>query len=228
MPAPDSIPLVPDPAQPPTTRGVVLRRAAFLYDLLTPIMMFGQEQRANRRTLAALPLHPAARVLDMGCATGALTRGVARRLVAARGGLALGIDASPDMVAVARRRSASLPCRFDLVSAEALPYPDAVFDAVVSSFFLHHLDRTDKLRALREAWRVLKPGSPCLITDIDRPYNAFGRLTVATAEHLFHQPQIGENAQGILPELFAAAGFSEVQRAGRVAGYISLFVMKRT
>lgn len=228
MPARKPIPAVPDPAQPPATRGVVLRRAAYLYDLLTPLMMFGQEGRGNRRTADLLPLQPADRVLDVGCATGALTRRLARRLDPARGGLALGIDASPDMVAVARRRSTALPCcRFDIATAEALPYPDAVFDALASSFFLHHLDRTDKLRALREAWRVLKPGGPCVIADIDRPDNAFGRLTVATAEHLFHQPEIGENASGLLPELFATAGFSDIRRQAHFAGYISVFVMIR-
>jgi ubiquinone/menaquinone biosynthesis C-methylase UbiE len=227
MPAIEAIPPVPDPAHAPPTRGVVLRRAAQLYDLLTPLMMFGQEGRANRRTAELLTLQPGDRVLDVGCATGALTRRLARRLDPARGGLALGLDASPDMVAVARRRGTALPCRFDLATAEALPYPDAVFDAVVSTFFLHHLDRADKLRALCEAWRVLKPGGPCLIADIDRPDNAFGRLTVATAEHLFHQPQIGENASGMLPELFAAAGFREVRCEGRFAGYISVFVMAR-
>jgi ubiquinone/menaquinone biosynthesis C-methylase UbiE len=225
MPAPDPIAPVPDPALPPATRGVVLRRAAYLYDLLTPIMMFGQEQRANRRAVELLPRRPTDRILDVGCATGALTRLLARRLDPAGGGLALGIDASADMVTVARRRSTALPCRFDIALAEALPYPAAAFDAVVSSFFLHHLDRVDKLRALREMRRVLKPGNPCVIADIDQPYNAFGRLTVATAEHLFQQPQIGENARGMLPELFAAAGFSDVRRECRVAGYISVFVM---
>jgi SAM-dependent methyltransferase len=72
----------------------------------------------------------------------------------ARGALACGLDFSPAMLAVARQRNAAV--RFDEGDAEALPYADAGFDAVVSNFGIHHVPRP--LFALREAHRVLRPG----------------------------------------------------------------------
>jgi SAM-dependent methyltransferase len=89
------------------------------------------------------------RALDMACGPGL----VASR-AAARGATATGLDFSSAMLAVARARDAAV--RFDAGDAEALPYDDESFDAVVSNFGIHHVPRPPL--ALREAYRVLRQG----------------------------------------------------------------------
>ena len=89
------------------------------------------------------------RVLDIACGTG-----VVAAAASARGAEARGLDFSPAMLRAARTRQPALA--FDEGDAEAPPYPDGSFDAVVSNFGIHHVPRP--LLALREAWRVLRYG----------------------------------------------------------------------
>jgi SAM-dependent methyltransferase len=89
------------------------------------------------------------RVLDIGCGHGPVASAASRR-----GGLAVGLDFSSAMLAEARAAHPAL--RFDEADAEALPYYDGTFDAVVASFAIHHVPRP--AMALAEAHRVLRPG----------------------------------------------------------------------
>ena len=146
------------PERAPDTRGVVIRKGVSLYDLLSPAMLFWQEARINRRAVRLLKLSPGDRVLDLGSATGGVALEAARSLDAAAGGLAVGVDASPDMIARARRKTRGLPVRFELAAAEHLPFPDAHFTRAASTFFFHHLSADDKLSALREVRRRAKIG----------------------------------------------------------------------
>ncbi|MFZ0743153.1 MAG: class I SAM-dependent methyltransferase [Terracidiphilus sp.] len=87
------------------------------------------------------------RILDLGCGDGQLTLHIA-----ATGALVRGVDASPQMVASARLRGIEA----DQSAAEALPYSDAVFDAVFSNAALHWMRDQDAM--LDQVHRVLKPG----------------------------------------------------------------------
>ena len=92
-----------------------------------------------------------ARVLDVGCGTGAATVAAAAR--AGPDGRVVGLDPNPGMLAVARRHPG---IAWVEGRAEALPFPDAAFDAVVSQFAMMFFD--DRVAALREMQRVLAPG----------------------------------------------------------------------
>jgi SAM-dependent methyltransferase len=89
------------------------------------------------------------RMLDVACGPGFLASGGRER-----GAVARGIDFSPAMLAVAGARDADV--QFDEGDAEALPYADGSFDAVVANFGIHHVPRPGL--ALREAYRVLREG----------------------------------------------------------------------
>jgi len=93
-------------------------------------------------------------VLDVGCGVGAFLR-----LVAERGGVPSGVDASEALIAVARRRLPTADLRVG--DMEALPYADDAFDLVTgfNAFFFAN----DIVAALREAGRVAKPGAPVVI-----------------------------------------------------------------
>lgn len=208
----------------PVTRGRTLDHAAGVYDWLAPVMTLGQEGRYRKRVLGLLGLRGGERVLDVGCGTGVLTCLIARRLTLP-GALAVGLDAAPQMVHVARRRPEAREARvrFDVGVAESLAYPDAEFDAAVSTFFFHHIDAELKRRSLQELYRVLKPGGRLIIVDVDVPSNWFGALCAWSGYWLFKQEEIRENIRGELRRALAETPFREVQRVARYSGYVSVF-----
>jgi SAM-dependent methyltransferase len=113
-----------------------------------------QQMPGYEEALRRVELRPGQRVLDVGCGAG-----IFLHLVAERGGMAFGLDASEALVELARRRAPEAEVRVG--DMEALPYDDDVFDAVTgfnSLFFA-----TDFVAALREARRVAKPGAPIVI-----------------------------------------------------------------
>jgi ubiquinone/menaquinone biosynthesis C-methylase UbiE len=150
----------------------------------------------------------ATRLLDVCCGTGVVTVAAA-----GRGADASGMDFSNAMLDQARRVHARL--RFDEGDAEALPYADGSFEAVVSNFGIHHIAHSD--RAMAEARRVLRPGGRLAITNWAAPAEniAWGLLFDAIRAHgdlqAANAPPSGGNLQ--TPEaalrLLAEAGFSE-------------------
>src|ERR1700751_172459 len=100
------------------------------------------------------------RVLDVCCGP-ALVTGAA----VARGAIAAGLDFSPAMLAIAR--AAQPHVEFSQGDAEALPYADGAFDAVVANFGLHHVPHPTA--ALAEMHRVLAPGGRAAFTVWPRP-----------------------------------------------------------
>ena len=117
-------------------------------DLFVPALF---EQWTSRIAESA-GVGPGQRVLDVACGTGVLSREVARRV--GDDGHAAGLDLLPGMLEVARRFAPDIEWRQG--SAEALPYPDESFDAVVSQFGMMFFP--DPGKALREMLRVLMPG----------------------------------------------------------------------
>jgi arsenite methyltransferase len=113
------------------------------------------------------------RVLDVGCGTGVVTRDVAAR-VGARG-IAVGVDPSHALLAVARRRtrtedSGARPT-FRHGDGLALPFPSASFDVTLAVTVLLHVPASD--RVLGEMVRVTRPGGRVAVLDQD-----FGTLAL--------------------------------------------------
>jgi len=103
--------------------------------------------------VARLVLEPDVHVLDIACGTGNVTLPLARR-----GATVTGLDMTPHLLEEARARAASegLNIRFDEGFAEALPYPDASFDMVVSMFGIMFSPAPETVAS--EMARVLRPG----------------------------------------------------------------------
>jgi ubiquinone/menaquinone biosynthesis C-methylase UbiE len=110
-------------------------------------------------------LYPEDAVLDIGCGAGVDSL-VAARIVGP-GGRVVGIDVTFVMLEQARAHLARLSwpqVSFQVADAEALPFPDNDFDAVISNGVFNLT--LNKAKALEEAHRVLKPGGRLMLADM--------------------------------------------------------------
>ena len=115
------------------------------YDRYARLLSFGQDPRWRRFMVSRVPA--GSRVLDVATGTGA----VALELQA-RGCTVLGLDQSPEMLAVARARG--LEVREG--RAESLPFGDGEFDALTFTYLLRYV--ADPAATLHELARVVRPG----------------------------------------------------------------------
>jgi SAM-dependent methyltransferase len=113
-----------------------------------------QQIPTYEEALRRVGLSAGQRVLDVGCGSG-----VFLRVAADRGARVFGLDASAQLLEVARRRLPDADLRVG--DMQFLPYEDDSFDVVAgfNSFFF----AADMTAALREAGRVAKPGAPVVI-----------------------------------------------------------------
>lgn len=100
--------------------------------------------------MAAAELAGARRILDVGCGDGQ----VSRLAVAGGAELVIGIDPTWNQVSVAHQRGGGAV--FGRAGADALPFPDESFDAVVACLVFEHIEAVDA--AIAEVARVLVPG----------------------------------------------------------------------
>lgn len=148
------------------TAGRVLHRATG-YDLLLKLLWFGRERAFREKVLLLARLQPGESVLDVGCGTGTLAIAATRQV--GPGGSVHAIDASPEMLARAKKKAQRVSAKivFQNALAEALPFPDAQFDLVTTTVMLHHLPKKTRQACISEICRVLKPGGRVLAVDFD-------------------------------------------------------------
>jgi len=125
------------------------------YDVFTP--------QANEALIAAFVrlsgLPAEARVADLGCGSGAFTK-----LLRRRGYRSIGLDISPKLIELGRRKYPGI--EFLEGDVERLPFPDASFDGVLLAGIVHHFP--DPSRCAAEVFRVLRPGGRFVAFDPNR------------------------------------------------------------
>jgi 2-polyprenyl-6-hydroxyphenyl methylase/3-demethylubiquinone-9 3-methyltransferase len=147
-------------------------------------------------------------VLDLGCAGGFMAEAMA-----GRGANVTGIDPAAEAIAAARAhaRISGLRIGYDVGVGEAVPYPDASFDAVVCVDVLEHV--ADLTRVLAQVTRVLRPGGMFLFDTINR--NLLARLaTITVAEDVLRLLPRGTHD----PAMFIKP--AELRRAMQNAGLL--------
>lgn len=173
------------------TRDLAARRMAVLHEL------------APRR---------GERILEIGCGAGLLLREIG--LSTGPHGLAAGIDISPDQIAAAVRECDGVPgVKASVGSADALDWPDGVFDAAVAAHVIEYLD--DPRAALSEIRRVLKPGARLVVLatnwDADFWHGPEPELTGPVVA-AWRQEVPWPNLPAQLGPMLAKAGFSALRQ----------------
>jgi len=200
-----------------TVRGQVTRSAADVYEeFFVPALFLEWASPVSD----AGAMSSGQTVLDVACGTGVLAREALGRVQP--GGAVVGLDRNEGMLTVARRASPGIEWKQG--EAESLPFADERFDVVVSQFGLMFFD--DRVTALKEMWRVLRPGGRLAVAvwdDLDRT-PGYAAMT-ALLQRLFgdkiadalRAPFILGNPDALL-SLFAEAGIPNAQietREGR-------------
>ncbi|HUY68949.1 MAG TPA: methyltransferase domain-containing protein [Alphaproteobacteria bacterium] len=144
--------------------GLVLHDA-FAYDFLVWIFTRGGEITFRKMIMGKAELQLGETVLDIGCGTGSLAIAAKRKIGPA--GSMHGIDASPQMIARAKKKakSAGVDVSFKVALVQELPFADGHFDVVLSTMMFHHLSRTARQQCATQIKRVLKPGGKVLVVD---------------------------------------------------------------
>lgn len=177
-----------------------------LYDPVTWLLGL---RRAHLRLLDAARIRPGERVLEIGCGTGNLALLVKREVPDAE---VTGLDPDPLALHRAERKAAraGVAIRFDRGFAGELPYADASFDHVLSSFMFHHVPEAEQEPLLAEARRVLAPGGRLDLLDFGGTAPARGRIARRMQRNAHMHGNLGDR----IPALMRAAGFTDAAEAG--------------
>jgi ubiquinone/menaquinone biosynthesis C-methylase UbiE len=135
---------------------------------------FGGEGRCRLRLIEPIGFGREDKILDMCCGTGGATFPVAEK--AGEEAEITGMDLSRGQLRIAQRRANRLGTRKD--HFKNLKFIEGHFDRVLITHALHEMRREERLKALKEAKRVLRDGGKVTILELDHPKNPFVRLFV--------------------------------------------------
>ncbi len=143
------------------------------YDFITVALSYGQDGRWKRRLVSRAAPSAGRRALDLATGTGDIAFALA-----ARGADVVGLDITPRMIELARRKivergSVAAPPAFVVGDMLALPFPSASFDIVTTGYGLRNVP--DLPAAIEEIRRVLRPGGQFVSLDFNRPRNGLVR-----------------------------------------------------
>ena len=144
-------------------------------------------------------LQPGATYLDVGCGSG-----LAVQIAAARGATVAGLDASPNLIAIARERTPT--GEFHTGDLESLPFEDRTFD-FVTGFNAFQFAGNPGL-ALREARRVAKPGAQVLIMTPGNPEERQVAILLTALQPLLPPPPHGAPGPFALSDETALRAFA--------------------
>ena len=208
-------------------------RIAPRYDLLNRVLTFGMDVGWRRRSVAALGLPRACRVLDVACGTGDLCRELEDA-----GYAPVGIDRSAGMLGAARTAS-------PLVRGDALSLPVAAqsVDGIVCGFALRNFVALEPF--LAECARVLRPGGRAALLEVSEPANPllrrghalyFGKVVPFVGGLLSDRAAYRYLPDSVaylppedeLVELLVRAGFPDARRTPLSAGIAQLLTGTRS
>lgn len=225
-------------------RGV-FDTVAHRYDAMNDLMSLGSHRLLKRLAVEMARLRPGKRVLDLAGGTGDVAVLAARQVAAAtepgseRGQVVLA-DINRKMLAAGRDRVLDRGCAaldYAQADAEALPFPDDAFDAVLVAFGIRNF--TDKAAALAEMRRVLRPQGVAVVLEfatvgnplLARAFDAFkatwpvvGRVVAGeAAPYRYLVDSIRAHPhQDVFRRMMEEAGFANVEHHDLLGGVAAI------
>jgi demethylmenaquinone methyltransferase/2-methoxy-6-polyprenyl-1,4-benzoquinol methylase len=142
------------------------------YDLMNRLMTLGRDQVWRRTVVRLCALPPGGRLLDVATGTGDIAYEALRADPAAR---VVGLDLTPEMMLLGRRKQRGRSFPFIEGDGLALPFGDNTFDAAASGFMMRNV--VDIKLAFEEQMRVVRPGGRVVCLEITLPHTpVLGRL----------------------------------------------------
>ncbi len=210
------------------------------YDVMNDLMSFGLHRLWKRFAVMAAHVRPDHQVLDLAGGSGDLSRLFARRM--GEEGLVVISDINGEMLRRGRDRLIDSGCNDNVVvvqaNAECLPFESGRFDIVSIAFGLRNV--TNKLDAISEMYRMLRPGGRILILE-------FSKLKIAALQRIYDAfsfrilPRLGEWVakdgdsyrylaesirvhpnQETLSSMMQSAGFERVRYRNLAGGIVAL------
>lgn len=170
--------------------------------------LIGLGPRFYQNAIGELQLQPGMRALDLACGTGSLTFALAARSQA--GAQYFGCDLSAQQLARAIQRAEKQPdIHFIHASADALDFPDAHFDLIMTSMALHEMPPSMRHAIFAHSARMLKPGGKFLLVDVARP--RFGPLGLLCWLPMRLGKQCRDNWTNAYADIAAAHGWHRLE-----------------
>jgi demethylmenaquinone methyltransferase/2-methoxy-6-polyprenyl-1,4-benzoquinol methylase len=225
-----------DLAKKPSEVAAMFDSVASKYDRANDLLSFGQTHRWRIKVRDAVAPKPGQSVLDLAAGTGSSS--IAFNLEGVR---VVASDFSQGMLAEGRKRHPEL--EFVFADATNLPFAANEFDATTISFGLRNV--VDVEKALREMFRVTKPGGRVVICEFSRVQSRFlrplyefylKRLLPVFSRMAGQKPEaygyLAESilawpAQKKLAKKIAAAGFEKVVYKNLVFGVVAIHVARK-
>lgn len=149
----------------------VFHAVAGKYDIMNDVMSAGVHRLWKKYTIETSGVRPGHHILDLAGGTGDLALQFSKK-VGPKGQVVLS-DINSSMLSEGRSRmidaGVSNNMDFVLANAECLPFPDNYFNIITIAFGLRNV--TDKAKALKSMYRVLKPGGRLLVLEFSKPTN---------------------------------------------------------
>ncbi|MEV5750150.1 class I SAM-dependent methyltransferase [Actinoallomurus sp. NPDC052308] len=199
-----------------------------LYD---PVVALTRERLWRALAVMHVAPRPDELIVDVGCGTGSTALLLNRTEPRAR---VVAMDPDRNVLAIARRKAeaAGATVRWETGMGDALPEVVGVgaVDTAVSSLVLHQCPMRTKRAILASVHAVLRPGGKVVIADYGLQRTRLMRLGFRMVQFADGFEDTRPNAEGVVPELMAEAGFGDVREAEVVStltGSISVYVAFR-